>query len=52
MSETLRRDYGDPTTELNQQIMTRAEALAVMRTEKWPLEVAFYDAASAEVWGA
>jgi hypothetical protein len=44
--------YGDPTTELNQQIMTRAEALAVMRTEKWPLEVAFYDAASAEVWGA
>jgi hypothetical protein len=44
--------YGDPDTEDNQRIMNRAQELAAMRSERWPLEVAFYDAASANVWGA
>jgi len=43
--------YGDPDTEDNQRIMNRAQELAAMRLERWPLEVAFYDAASANVWG-
>lgn len=43
--------YGDPDTRDNQRIMNRATQLAAMRHEKWPLEVAFYDAASANVWG-
>jgi hypothetical protein len=43
--------YGDPTAEGNHQIMARAQALADLRPERWPLQVAFYDAATAEVWG-
>jgi uncharacterized protein DUF4917 len=43
--------YGDPASPDNQRIMQRAEALAGMRHEKSPLTVAFYDAASANVWG-
>ncbi|MGQ3302554.1 DUF4917 family protein [Reyranella sp.] len=43
--------YGDPDTEDNQRIMKRAQELAAMRHERWPLEVSFYDAASANVWG-
>lgn len=43
--------YGDPLDAVNQTIMQRAQALAGLRHEKWPLEVAFYDAASASVWG-
>jgi hypothetical protein len=43
--------YGDPLEASNQAIIERAIALAGMRNEKWPLEVAFYDAASAKVWG-
>jgi hypothetical protein len=35
--------YGDPTVEGNQQIIARAQALACLRTERWPVEVAFYD---------
>lgn len=44
--------YGDPLAEPNEHIMTRAQALAVLRPERWPLEVAFYDAATADVWGS
>lgn len=44
--------YGDPLELVNQTIMQRAQALAGQRHAKWPLEVAFYDAASANVWGA
>lgn len=43
--------YGDPLELVNQTIMQRAQALAGQRHEKWPLEVVFYDAASANVWG-
>jgi hypothetical protein len=44
--------YGDPLAPANQTITARAQALSDLRTAKWPLEVAFYDAASANVWGA
>jgi hypothetical protein len=43
--------YGDPLQAENEAIMARAEALAALRSEKWPLSVAFYDASSAQVWG-
>ena len=43
--------YGDPLDATNQTIIQRAQALAGMRGERTPLEVAFYDAASAQVWG-
>jgi hypothetical protein len=43
--------YGDPLAEPNQVIIGRAQALAAMRNERWPLDVDFYDAESADVWG-
>jgi len=43
--------YGNPSTEWNEQIVARAQALAALRSRRWPLEVAFYDAATADVWG-
>ena len=43
--------YGDPQSDENQRIMRRGYELAAMRHERWPLEVAFYDAVSANVWG-
>lgn len=44
--------YGDPHQAANQSIIKRARALSDLRSPKWPLDVAFYDAASAQVWGA
>ncbi|MBI1406012.1 MAG: DUF4917 family protein [Caulobacter sp.] len=43
--------FGDPESDWNQRIMARAQGLADLRHERWPLDVAFYDAASANVWG-
>lgn len=43
--------YGDPNSAENQQIMARAQQVAAQRSDRNPLEVAFYDAASANVWG-
>ncbi|MEH6809003.1 MAG: DUF4917 family protein [Hyphomonas oceanitis] len=43
--------YGDPESEENKQIIARAQALAALRYERHPLEVVFFDAASANVWG-
>lgn len=43
--------YGDPLSAENQQIMARANTLAATRHVRVPLEVAFYDAATADVWG-
>lgn len=43
--------FGDTMSPWNQQIMLQAQGLAAVRPERWPLEVAFYDAASAQVWG-
>lgn len=43
--------YGDPASTDNARIIARAEALASARPPRRPLEVAFYDSASARVWG-
>jgi hypothetical protein len=43
--------FGDPASPDNQGLIQRAQALAGQRPAAWPLEIAFYDAASAEVWG-
>lgn len=43
--------FGDPLTDDNQRIMNRAQELAAMRHATAPLEIAFYDAESANVWG-
>lgn len=43
--------YGDPESLANKQIRSAATALAHLRDDKLQLEVAFFDAASAQVWG-
>lgn len=43
--------FGDPNSRDNKSIIQRAMALRNKRLDKSPLEVAFYDAASANVWG-
>lgn len=43
--------YGDPTTEDNRAVIANVERLAAIRHERYPLELAFYDAQSANVWG-
>ena len=44
--------FGDPDSPNNKLIIQRAKALGTPRVPKYPLEIAFYDAASANVWGA
>jgi Domain of unknown function (DUF4917) len=43
--------FGDPNSRGTQQVIARATKLATIRTERNPLEVSFFDAASANVWG-
>lgn len=43
--------YGDPNSPGNRQIQAAAAALAHSRDEALPLKVAYFDAASARVWG-
>lgn len=43
--------FGDPLEQGNQWIIERAEGLAAQRSPRNPLDVAFYNAASANVWG-
>lgn len=43
--------YGDPSNEANKTIISRANGLAAMRTARNPLDITFFDSASAEVWG-
>jgi hypothetical protein len=43
--------YGDPREAWNEEIISRSRWLASLRTDKWPLEVAFYQAETAKVWG-
>ena len=44
--------YGDPNSPGNKQIRGAATALAHSRDDRVALDVAFFDAASAQVWGA
>lgn len=43
--------YGDPDSDANKKIIEKANQLAVLRHERRPLEVTYFDAASAQVWG-
>jgi hypothetical protein len=43
--------FGDVNSDDNRRIVARAAALATARTPRRPLEVAFFDAPSARVWG-
>jgi hypothetical protein len=43
--------YGDQREAWNVEIIGRATWLASLRHEKWPLDVAFYQAETAQVWG-
>lgn len=47
--------YGDPLDAVNREAVARAKALVALRVqlrnERYPLELIFYDAASANVWG-
>jgi hypothetical protein len=43
--------YGDPDSDVNRQIKQRAQQIAGMRLARYPLQLTFFDAASAHVWG-
>ena len=43
--------FGDLSSDGNREIIRRARAFAAERDGRWPLEVAFFDSASANVWG-
>lgn len=43
--------YGDPNSPENQVIMRKAESISERRAPGYPLEIIFYDAQSAQVWG-
>ena len=43
--------YGDPDSAANKQIIERAKSLAAPRSIRYPLEVKFFDAQTAKVWG-
>lgn len=44
--------YGDPNSDGNKAIRSAANALAGHREDRVPLSVSFFDAGSAQVWGA
>ncbi len=44
--------YGDPHSESNRRIISRANQIASWRGPRNALEVVFFDSASANVWGA
>jgi hypothetical protein len=43
--------FGDPDSETNRVIRARANLISNKRGSRWPLEVHYYDAATAHVWG-
>ncbi len=43
--------YGDQNAHWNMEIISRSKWLTSLRAEKWPLEVSFYQAETAQVWG-
>jgi hypothetical protein len=42
--------YGDPTSPENKRIIAKANGLAALRHDRWPLDLSFYDASTAGVW--
>lgn len=43
--------FGNPDSETNRRIISKAQFLAGLRQHRYPLELTFYDAQSANVWG-
>ena len=43
--------YGDPNEDRNKKIIDKVRAISEMRNTKYPLDINFYDAESAKVWG-
>ena len=43
--------FGNPESDVNVEIIRRAETIALLRDERYPLELVFFDSASANVWG-
>lgn len=43
--------FGDPNSEDNLRIINSANKLSELRQSRYPLEIVFYDAQSANVWG-
>ncbi|MGM5034061.1 DUF4917 family protein [Tardiphaga sp. 803_E3_N1_3] len=42
--------FGDPASPYNEEIAKRARGLSALRQDRYPLEVIFYDSATASVW--
>lgn len=42
--------FGDPNSAANADILARANDLAALRMDRYPLEVVFFDSATANVW--
>lgn len=42
--------FGDPNSAANVEIAARANELAALRTERHPLQIVFFDSATAHVW--
>ncbi len=43
--------HGDLNSDNNRQIIAKAERMAALRHDRYPMELAFYSAESANVWG-
>lgn len=43
--------YGSTDEAYNREIISRAQRMQVARPERYPLQITFFDAASANVWG-
>ena len=43
--------YGDKDSNTNKHIINTAESIKSMRKAGYPLEIKYYDAVSAKVWG-
>ncbi len=43
--------FGDADTPENRGVIARANAIAALRHDRYPLEVVFFDSSSANVWG-
>ena len=43
--------YGNPKSQKNIEAIEKGERLALLRSKAFPLDVSFYDADSAKVWG-
>jgi hypothetical protein len=43
--------YGNPASDSNRGIIARARRMATVRDQRYPLNVHFFDAGSANVWG-